>query len=353
MDFFIVKRTITILALHSLCSCAGPSTPFGAESLFTKLTNSSSRTIASAVKKKDIIKISSFPKSKLFHDNFNLTFTVENPKGLREPFQYNILYNGQIVHRWLKTESLEFNKEHTKAKVIFKNLALNPIKKHDITFLYYDKENHAPLYYELEEPECSFTNQNRIKHLKPFDKKNYLIKQMNSIAKKHLINPILLASLVAQESSFNPKAVSIARAVGLTQVTPIADKDIRSLDPSFQSYPNLEKLSYIDLKYKIFRGIINEKNDWRLNELKSLQGGSLYLSQLENYWGNQSNQKFLNTNLDNVKKTDIILASYNSGAYRVKRNIIRHKNKWLYSKELGEARKYVNNIKSYCNHFED
>jgi membrane-bound lytic murein transglycosylase MltF len=176
---------------------------------------------------------------------------------------------------------------------------------------------------------------------------------MNSVAKFRNINPILLASLVAQESSFNPKAVSIARAVGLTQVTPIADHDIRSIDPTLKSYPHSSKLTYLDLKYKIFRGIINEKNDWRLNEEKSLEGGAIYLEWLKGYWTNQKNKEFLSRYLTNIKETDIILASYNSGATRVRNNIIRLKNNWLQSNQLGEAKKYVYNIKSYCNDFKE
>ena len=179
------------------------------------------------------------------------------------------------------------------------------------------------------------------------------MEEINSIAQRKDLNPLLFASLVAQESSFNPKAVSIARAVGLTQVTPIADNDIRSVDSSFVSYPNTNKISYIDLKYKIYRGIINKDNDWRLNEVKSLKGGSIYLKQLKDYWETSRNSLFLKNKLSKINQADIVLASYNSGATRVRRNISKHKDKWLNSKELIEARKYVSNIKSYCNDFKD
>ena len=52
-----------------------------------------------------------------------------------------------------------------------------------------------------------------------------------------------------------------------------------------------------------------------------------------------------------IPTTDILLASYNSGAYRVKKSIIKNKEEWLFDKSLNEARKYVMNIKSYCHSF--
>ncbi len=346
--------TITLMYMTSilLFSCAGPTSPFGASitpqdkedkvkptNLFRKMAQA------------DDVTIQSIPKHKIYHQNFDLSFIIKNKSGLREPFQYNILYNGEIVFRWLKSEDIVFNKERTQAKVIFRNLSLLPGLRNEISFLYYDKDNHAPIYYDLGEPECSYKDLERLTHLSPFNQKSYLIKEINEIAKNKTLNPVLLASLVAQESSFNPKAVSIARAVGLTQVTPIADHDIRMIDPTFQSYPGSNKLSYLDLKYKIFRGVINEKNDWRLNEKKSLEGGAIYLGHLVNFWKNEYNNEFLTKNLKAHKTTDIILASYNSGASRVKRNIEKHKEEWIWSSELGEARKYVNNIKSYCHQF--
>ena len=55
---------------------------------------------------------------------------------------------------------------------------------------------------------------------------------------------------------------------------------------------------------------------------------------------------------DDIPTTDILLASYNSGAYRVKKSIIKNKKEWLFDDSLHEARKYVMNIKSYCYSFD-
>jgi soluble lytic murein transglycosylase-like protein len=48
---------------------------------------------------------------------------------------------------------------------------------------------------------------------------------------------------------------------------------------------------------------------------------------------------------------NLLLASYNSGPYRVKRALIRKGPTWLEAKELREAKKYVKKVKSYCYHF--
>ena len=111
--------------------------------------------------------------------------------------------------------------------------------------------------------------------------------------------------------------------------------------------------SYLNLKYKIFRGVINKNNDWRLDKYKSLEGGAVFLRQLTDYWETEKNLKLLESQFKNIPKTDIILASYNSGAHRVKRNIKKHNKEWIWSKELNEARKYVMNIKSYCYQFKN
>ena len=119
----------------------------------------------------------------------------------------------------------------------------NPMKAH-LKFL--AKEDGAA--YEFKGPECNFSNHEVIKNLSEFNVDPKLTQYINFISKKYEINPSLLASLVAQESSFNSKAVSISRAVGLTQVTPIANKDIRIEKNEWKSYPDSDKLSYLNLK---------------------------------------------------------------------------------------------------------
>jgi len=343
-----MKSIYTLTLLFLFTSCAGPSSPFGSNILIT--SNYDLSKVKNA-KSNERLKIEAFPKNLLYHTNFDLKVKINNADGFDHNIRYDIVYNGKKLERWWDSESIEINKERTEAKINFKNISLLPGLKNEIVFLYYPSNSSDPIAYEFKGPECNFSNHEPIKNLSEFDVDPKLTHYINFISKKYEINPSLLASLVAQESSFNSNAVSISRAVGLTQVTPIANKDIRIEKNEWKSYPDSDKLSYLNLKYKIYRGVINKKNDWRLDKHKSLEGGALYLKQLSNFWNLEKNKKLLSTKFNRMTKTDIILASYNSGASRVKRSIKKHNTNWIWSKELNEARKYVMNIKSYCHKF--
>jgi len=297
------------------------------------------------------IKVTTQPERKIFHSNFDLKIKVSNPYGFKPNFKYQIVYNGHILNRWWKQELIELNKTHTEATITFKNISLLPGLRNDIKFLYYESDSSPPIVYEFGGPECRIDRFHEIAETTPFSLKESFIEILESTSKKQKINPTLLAALVAQESSFNAKALSINKALGLTQVTPLADIDIRLQKPEWSSYPEYHKLSYLDLKYKVYKGVINAKNDWRLDKTKSVEGGAVYLNQLLSYWSADYNQNFLKDHFKTVPMTDIILASYNSGPTRVKRNIKKYNKEWIWSNELKEARKYVMNIKSYCYKF--
>ena len=174
---------------------------------------------------------------------------------------------------------------------------------------------------------------------------------IRSVSNYKEINPNFIAAIVAKESSFNPKAVSWAKAIGLTQVTPIAAKEIkRSKKINWKVYPGTEKMSYFRLKTAVSTGIINKNNDWRLDKKKSIKGAIAYLEYLEKYW--QKTQRNNDIQLDANLETDLILASYNSGAARVKNAYLKDNENWYNRKDLKEAKKYFRKIKSYCYSFE-
>lgn len=74
---------------------------------------------------------------------------------------------------------------------------------------------------------------------------------------------------------------------------------------------------------------------------------------IENYWTRDENIAVVNKHLGATSNniSDILLASYNSGPYRVKRSIMKKGKNWLGSRSLREANKYVKRVKSYCYHF--
>ncbi|MGB0452174.1 MAG: lytic transglycosylase domain-containing protein [Bacteriovoracaceae bacterium] len=168
------------------------------------------------------------------------------------------------------------------------------------------------------------------------------------LSKSRGINPNFLSALVAQESSFNPKAVSPARALGLTQITPIAVDQLKKTHGlSWKIHPDSRQLSYPELKLAVNMDYIHNQNDWRLDEKKSLLGAMYYIEYLDQYWS-----KALPVEVDEQTKTDLLTASYNSGPARIKYLFEQDGDNWKSSSKIKEAIKYYKKVKSYCYSFE-
>ncbi|MCO4752877.1 MAG: transglycosylase SLT domain-containing protein [Bacteriovoracaceae bacterium] len=343
-----VEKFLTVGAAVVFTSCAGPTNPFGSHVwlLSEFKTNGQGLSHHAAIE--------TYPKRQVYHTPFDLVLNIQDDEYIPKTFRYEILHNGKRIERWWKSEKITFNPQNPKkAQITFENLSLLPGRKNEITFLYYRDKNAAPVAYKFLPPHCPLRANRQIASINPFEPKNIDIPSIEDIASRNKINPSLLAALVAQESSFNPLALSWAKALGLTQVTPIANKEIIRQRPDWKYDKDVEKLNFLQLKTSILTNRITKKQDWRLDEAKSLEGGSVYLNLLGEYWTKPNAKEVLQRSFseESAPLTDILLASYNSGAYRVKKAIIRNKEKWLESKELKEARKYVMNIKSYCHAF--
>lgn len=342
-------RYILLLALTILMSCAGPSSPFGSDLFISEeFIVTENRSLAG----QNIVSIQGQPAVKLYHTPYDLKIKLESESSFDETFRYDIIYNNRKINRWWQSESIQITPDRKQALIEFKSLSLMPGVKNNITFLFYPNITASPLVYTFKDPECHLNYYSPISKINKFDNGMAYTEKINTASGLYNVNSFLLASLVAQESSFNPKAVSWAKAMGLTQVTPLANTDIKKIKTDWKSYPNINRMSYARLKYNILRGHINQKNDWRLDASKSLEGGALFLKEIQDYWEQKENKDFLAKTFKEIPYTDIVLASYNSGSTRVKRNLTKKKKNWLWAKELKEARKYVMNIKSYCHHFQ-
>ena len=340
------ERICALAILSSLCACAGPTTPFGSNVWVD--TKFKARIPASG----SDAQISSFPKSQLYHSPFDLVLQIKDLQSIPKSFRYDILYNGKKVERWWRGEKIIFDQRDPRiANIVFEKLSLLPGRQNEITFLYYRDEKSDPVAYTFGPPQCPLRLKTDIASISPFRSLDLSVAKIEKIAADNEINPSLLAGLVAQESGFNPFAISWAKAVGLTQITSLANQEILALKPDWQYDKSVEKLSFLQLKTSILTNRITPEQDWRLDQIKSLEGGSIYLNLLSQYWEKEEALGALEVFKSRPPMTDILLASYNSGAYRVKKSILREKENWLKSKELNEARKYVMNIKSYCHAF--
>ena len=328
-------------------SCAGPTNPFGGQILIGQEFE------VDHSFKQPGVNISATPDRQYYNSPFNLKLKIYDPDFRKRDFRYEIVYNNQILNRWFKTEEIVFPvHDGDPVEISFKNLSILPGNINKIKFLYYTGENNNPVTYQFKVPDCVQDKQPESIHITPFKVSKTLEENISMLARKYEINPSLIAALIAQESSFNPNALSFAYALGLTQVTPTAAKEIKRFKKNWQIYPNFTKLPLSNIKRGIASYKINSINDWRLDPKKSIEGGIVYLQYLENYWASPDKKEILNHVFNQeVPMTDILLASYNSGAFRVKNSILEHKKNWLFDDELNEARKYVMNIKSYCHSF--
>lgn len=339
-----MQKIISLLFFCIFISCAGPTTPFGGDVFI-----SDEFTINGSHKPQDI-SMEVTPDRQYYNSPYDLTLKINDPNFRINNFRYEIVYNNKKLNRWFKTETVEMPKTaQDSVKIHFKNLSILPGNINKISFLYYPAGSNLPVIYKLKVPECYQDIKSNNLSIAPFKVEQSLKDNIKSISKKYEYNASLVAALIAQESSFNPQALSFAKALGLTQVTPVAHQEITKYKPKWKMYPKFTNLPYLNLKSKVFTHIINKDNDWRMDPEKSIEGGILYLNFLNQYWQSPEKMEILSDVFENdIPTTDILLASYNSGAYRVKKSILKNRKDWLFDSSLSEARKYVMNIKSYC-----
>lgn len=344
-----------LLTFILFVSCAGPTNPFGSQVWIDTKYEKIPETTQS-YKVENHAHIQSFPQTKLFHTPYDLIVQITDEAKVPKDFRYQVLYNGKILENWWKTERILFDENNPHiVNIVFKNLSLLPERDNDIKILYYRSTGAIPVVYNLSPPKCSMDEILKIGSLGDFEKKATLPKDtIENLAIENNINPTLIAGLIAQESAFNPRAISWAKAVGLTQVTPIANKEIIEEKADWPVDKRINQMSYLQLKTRIYMDQINAQTDWRLDKEKSLEGGILFIKRLKQYWSQKKTVSLLKKVFkNNIPWTDIILASYNSGAYRVKKSIKRNHKSWLEDSGLKEAKKYVRKIRSYCYAFSD
>ena len=331
-----------------LVGCAGPVSPFGGLEVWSG-DGESFVYNASDLPSKDF---TFFPKRQVLHkaSDFKIDFKLES--NLKTKPQIKVIYNNrEVTTAFLKSAKTQILPEQ-QIEYVFKKLNLKPDKKHRIDVYWSPNENSNFFRLTYLPPNCSISAARGLASMLPFNPKKEVIKAINTTAQLQQLNPSLLAGLIAQESGFNPSQISRAKAVGLTQITSVADEEIKKFRPDWTSDPRIDDLSLAEIQNMVKRQEIGRNQDWRLNPAQAVEGGALYLNYLINYWNISENRKLLNK-YPQTEITDVILASYNSGPARVKSKIKSEGQKWLDDEELKEAFKYVNSVVSYCYHFSE
>lgn len=335
--------------------CAGPMSPFGALEGWKTDSASSPGNLSSRAGDPGSPHLRFLPGRQKWHGTTTFRVVIEEPLGLLPESEFRLYYNGHdVTRRFLaRADSTFTDRDHRTLKISFPRMRLIADRENRIVARYRRKDGQRWLSAEYGPPRCSaFDQEGELKGVEEFNPSAALIWIINRQAAANGLNPRLVAGLIAQESGFDPLAVSSRRALGLTQVTPIADEEVAKSFPAWPRYLGMEEIPVPLLRMMVLRGTINGANDWRLDPRLSIQGGVAYLLYLAGYWSRDEKRALLRQGPgDGVQAvSEAILASYHSGAARVSMAMTARGADYLRDDSLDEARRYVRRVVSYCDH---
>lgn len=301
------------------------------------------------------IKYAFFPARQVVHRPFAPRLEIYDPHPDKPGTQkFKIFFNKLDVTRHILPRVKILQNPQTGTLTLrFPELQLPDDSSNTIAVAYQNQRGQTA-WARLQPPSCLVSELSPILTVESHNADEPLLNLIVKHARLNHVNPALFVALVAQESGFNPRAVSWAKAVGLTQVTPVAEVEIVQEFPHFPRYPGLNSSSVPWIKTLIAIGRANERNEWRLHRERSVVGGVRYFRQLSKYWASPRNLARIQKHFPNdAERThaELVLASYNGGFVRVSSALSRRGKRWLDAPELGEARRYVRRIESLCYHF--
>ncbi len=342
--------------------CAGPSTPFGHVKSLTPVAQvivpQKNKKLASLqlipsqyLQTSKPVSLSLSPDRQVLHDPMNLTVAINDRKGISHQSKLVVTFNGQKVKTI--TDIFIPPDDRSKGYFTFRNVRLRDDRENQIWTSYIRTQKDLPISTELLPPDCSLDQKQNINHIGDFETPEKTLRAIESLASRSHLNPSLITGVIAQESAFNPKAISWAKAIGLTQVTPIGDEQIQDQFPDWPRSESIKRLPASVLKTMIISNRLTALDDWRLDPDKSIAGGLALMNYMKAYWQRNEALQVLNKNMPNHEPdlTSLTLASYHSGPVRVRRAIVEKGADYLTSTDLKEANRYVRRVKSYCYHF--
>jgi hypothetical protein len=294
------------------------------------------------------------PKRQILHSKSDLVVEIQDTQDIPSLANVRVYFNSfDVTSTFMANIEVKNRVKEKILEIEFKDVRLKLLDENNIRIGY--AKNNSLYASQFQAPTCDFFETKPINNIQGFRPPSEYILWLTEIAKSKKFNPNLLTGIVAQESAFNPNAVSWAKAIGLTQITHLAQEQLHVDQKSWPQSREISSLSYMDLKQKISTGELNHQNEWRLDPKTSIQGGAEYIQYLYKYWSLEENQVWLKklSGEPNVVLSQVILASYNSGPARVKNAIISENNEWLKKAELKEASKYIRKVFSYCYHFSE
>jgi soluble lytic murein transglycosylase-like protein len=341
MNFNISRKRLLVLfacLTAGLPACAGPATPLG--SVWKVGAQASAPLEASS--SGSGAKIDFRPSRQLLHGSHRLSVRIEDPSGVPQEDDVRILYDGYDVSQGFLLMA-GIKREGRSLELRVPHVRLPADQSHRIELVYRDSRGSLAVA-RYEAPTCRIFGEGAVESTGEFTPGVPLERAIERASRTLGITPAFTAGLIAQESGFEPRRVSRARAIGLTQVGPFAETEIAARHGDWPRYPGLNELPLPFVRLLVLAGSVNSENEWRLDPELSIRGGLAYVGDLEERWeayGVSSEEE----------RARLVLASYHSGFTRVLAAFRRDPAGWLSTPELREARRYVNLVFSYCFHF--
>lgn len=351
-----LKYALLSIALFPplVCGCAGPSTPLGAPWATTaSATRNGPFAFFASLFRVRTSQIRFEPQHQVLHGPSPLRVLITDDSGIRENYRLIVRHNGlDVTPSFLRQAAIDVRAKEIDIKVPVLRLSANT--DHLIEVVYGGNSVELGAYARLEPPVChAFAQGRTLTKTSGYAPSNGLVGLINSVSERRGFNPAFTAALIAQESSFNPRTVSWAKAIGLTQVTPVAEDEIVAHRTDWPRYPGINEMPTLFVKALVLSGRVNNTNEWRLDNSKSIHGGLAYAHTLGDRWTSPENMTQIATHFKDtdLALTQLILASYHSGYGRVSAALNRYGASWMSAPELKEARYYVNRILSLCDSF--
>ncbi|MEW6489517.1 MAG: transglycosylase SLT domain-containing protein [Thermodesulfobacteriota bacterium] len=357
-----VASLILLLAgAAALSGCLGPTTPLGAVDRPAGEGGAPCAAAESPGETAERAQIHFSPSYQRVHGPYTWQVAVVDPHAADRPdaSRLRVFYNGLEV-----TESARFQfrvayrpaAEGDREALLLEmpHLRLPPLDDHEIVVEYTPAQG-RPLAARYPFPAVrDLGAEEALAGTDPFSVSPRVLEAVFEASRHYRLNPVLLAALIAQESSFNPHAVSKAKAIGLTQVTHLAERDIAPAFPHWPRYPGIERLSRSRLRALIPQAV-HGGNEWRLDPVKSVWGGAHYLAYLRTRLTHERNRPKLGLGGEDEDRilAEACLAAYNSGLTRTLSWLSRHRGQWLDQDDAREARRYVRKILSFYGAFRE
>jgi len=297
------------------------------------------------------------PAQQVLHGPTAFSIVVEDPEGVPESFWMNLTYNGlNITPEFLaRAQRTYLDPGHRRLKLTIPGVRILPTRLNHVKAAYQRAAQNKPVTASYMPPSCSAFEAGRsLASIPDFQAPSLVVQMINQQAISQNLNPFYVAGLIAQESGFDPMALSRSKALGLTQVTTLGEAEvIKANHKAWPRYTGIDNMPLPVLRMAILNGKINATNEWRLNPALSIKGGIEYLTYLSEYWSRPDKRALIEAHLgdSDLAFSEVMLASYNSGAARVSAALAARGRDYLQDEELGEARRYVSRVTSYCSYF--